>query len=146
MAKNFPLDSAGFHPFGELIGFSFTRCEAGFSRCVLELAEKLINPHGVLHGGAIYSMADTGMGAALYGYLEDDELCTTIEIKIMYYAPVTRGTVTCDTKLVHKTRRIASLESDVFWNEKLVARAVGTFYIFKQTTPQTGGPGEAPGL
>ena len=133
MAKVFPLDAKGFNPFGELIGIKFTKCEAGFSRCILDMDNKLNNPHGVLHGGAIYSMADTGMGAALYGYLKEDELCTTVEIKIMYFTPVTQGTITCDTKLVHKTRRIATLESDIYWKEKLLAKAVGTFYIYKVT-------------
>lgn len=134
MAKEFPLETKGFNPFGELIGIKFTKCEIGFSRCILDMDNKLNNPHGVLHGGAMYSMADTGMGAALYGYLKSDELCTTVEIKIMYFAPVTQGTITCDTKLVHKTRRIATLESDIYWEEKLLAKAVGTFYIYKLTS------------
>jgi len=134
VAKEFPLETKGFNPFGELIGIKFTKCEIGFSRCILDMDNKLNNPHGVLHGGAMYSMADTGMGAALYGCLKNDELCTTVEIKIMYFAPVTQGTITCDTKLVHKTRRIATLESDIYWEEKLLAKAVGTFYIYKLTS------------
>ena len=130
MPKKFPLQSSGFHPFGELIGLLFEEVGGGTSRCVLEVREKLLNPHGVVHGGALYSMADTGMGGALYSELEKDELCTTVEIKITYFKPVTEGTLTCDTKVVSRTRRIAALESEMLCDGDLVARASGTFYIF----------------
>lgn len=135
MPKKFPLDQKGFNPFGELIGLKFTKCEEGHSQCVLEISEHLINPHRVLHGGVIYSMADTGMGAALYSFLEDDELCTTVEIKIAYFAPVTSGFLTCNTKLIHKSKKIASLESEVHKGGQLIAKATGTFYIYKTKTP-----------
>jgi len=61
MPKKVPLESEGFNPFGELIGLNFVKCETGYSQCVLEENEKLLNPHRVLHGGVIYSMADTGI-------------------------------------------------------------------------------------
>ena len=133
MAKEFPLKSEGFHPFGELIGLNFVRCEEGFTRGVLEVDEKLFNPHHVLHGGVIYTMADTGMGAAVYGCLNEDELCATVEIKIVYFAPVTSGLLRCDTKLVHRGKRFAFLESEVRNDEGLVAKATGTYSIFRTT-------------
>lgn len=130
MPKKFPLKSEGFNPFGELIGLNFSRCEKGYSQCVLEV-KKLPNPHRVLHGGVIYSMADTGMGGALYSYLDDDELCATIEIKIVYFTAVTSGTLICDTQLVHRSKKIATLESDIKNDGRLIAKAMGTFFISK---------------
>ena len=131
MSKKFPLISKGFHPFGELIGFNFTKLKKGYSQCVLEVSEKLLNPHKVLHGGVIYSMADTGMGGALYSLLDEDELCATLEIKISYFKPVKVGTLICDTKVIHKGRNFSVLESEVKNNEILVSKANGTFSIFK---------------
>ncbi len=132
MPKKIPLKSAGFNPFGELIGLTFTKCEKGYSQCVLVVNEKLLNPHKVLHGGVTYSMADTGMGAALYSCIDDDELCATIETKIVYFKPVTSGRLTCDTKLVHRSKRIATLESEIKSGEHLIAKALGTFSVFKE--------------
>ena len=132
MPKKFPLQEEGFNPFGELIGLHFSKCEKGYSQCVLEVNEKLFNPHKVLHGGIIYSMADTGMGAALYAYLSQDELCTTVEIKICYFGAVVSGTLTCDTKVIHKGKKIAFLESEIKNNEGLIAKAMGTYYILKR--------------
>ncbi len=128
--NKFSLKSKDFNPFGQLIGLSFSGRERGWSRCVLEVTEKLLNPHGVLHGGVIYSMADTGMGAALYTDLDRNEACTTVEIKIAYFKPVTSGTLTCDSEVIHRGNRIVTLESEVKSDEQLIAKATGTFYIF----------------
>ncbi len=131
MPKKFPLESEQFNPFGELIGLNFSECENGYSRCALEVNEKLFNPHKVLHGGVVYSLADTGMGAALYSDLAEDELCATVEIKIAYFVAVTSGTLTCDTRVIHRSRRIAVLESEVRNNGRLTAKAMGTFSVSK---------------
>jgi len=88
----------------------------------------------VVHGGVLYSMADTGMGGALYSLLEKDELCATVEIKISYFKHVREGTVICDTKVIHKGKTIGVLESEILNNETLVAKANGTFSIFKVKT------------
>ncbi len=131
MIEKLPTESKGFNPFGELIGLNFTTFEQGYSQCILEVNEKLLNPHKVLHGGVIYSMADTGMGGALYSYLGEGELCATIEIKIVYFAAVTSGMLTCDTKVIHRGKKIATMESEIENDGHLVAKALGTFSIFK---------------
>ena len=131
MSKEFPLNKPGFHPFAELIGLKFTSIEGGHSQCILEVNGKLLNPHNVLHGGVIYSMADTGMGTALYTSLDEGEMCATLEIKIVYLAAVPSGTLTCNTRLIQRTKSIAVLESEIENNGKLVAKAMGTYSIFK---------------
>jgi acyl-CoA thioesterase len=131
MPKPFPFKMKGFHKFGDLIGLEFSKFEQGFSQCVLQIKEEHFNPHNVVHGGVLYSMADTGMGAALYSLLDKDELCATIEIKINYFKSVKRGTLICDTKVIHKGKTIGALESEIRNGEALVAKANGTFSIFK---------------
>lgn len=130
MAKKFPLNAKNYHPFAELIGLIFTKHENGSSQCSLNIEKKLMNPHGVLHGGVMYSMVDTGMGAALYSLLEENESCATIEVKINYFKPVKEGVLICNTKVIHKGRSISVLESEIINKEKLVAKAFGTFSIF----------------
>ncbi|MFX0177173.1 MAG: PaaI family thioesterase [Candidatus Hodarchaeota archaeon] len=131
MSKPFPLKIKGFHKFGDLIGLEFSKFEKGFSQCILKVNENHFNPHNVVHGGVLYSMADTGMGAALYSFLEKEELCATIEIKISYFKSVKEGTLICDTKVIHKGRSIGVLESEIRNDDTLVAKANGTFSIFK---------------
>jgi len=133
MSKEFPLKSKGFNPFGELIGLNFTSCENGHSQCVLKVSAKLMNPQAVLHGGILYTMADTGMGGAVYSDLDESELCATRKITITYFSPVTAGELVCDTKIIRRRSRMAKLESEIFNTGQLVARAAGTFSIFPGT-------------
>jgi acyl-CoA thioesterase len=128
-SKN-PLLSKGFHPYGDLIGLTFDRIEKGFSQCSLRVDDNLMNPHGFLHGGVMYSMADTGMGAALYSLLQENELCATVEVKIAYFKPVKEGLLTCETNVIHKGRNISVLESEIKNNNILVSKAFGTFSIY----------------
>ena len=119
------------HPFAELVGLRFESVDAGVSRCVLEVTEALHNPQRAAHGLVLYSLADTGMGAALYPTLAQGELCATIELKISYFKPVQTGTVECVTRLIHRGKRVAALESELFHDGALVAKANGSFAIFR---------------
>ena len=131
MGKEMPADMSGFNPFGDLIGLQFVKCEGGQSRCTLEVEPRLLNPHGVVHGGVLYSMADTGMGGAMYTVMEREELCATIEIKIVYFKAVRSGTLACDTRIISRGRRVAALESEITSDGRLVAKASGTFSVFR---------------
>lgn len=123
------LQAPGFHPFGDLIGLAFTRVEPGFSECRLKVEARLMNPHRCLHGGVLYSMADTGMGGALYPLLEAGETCFTVEIKIAYFRAVSAGDLVCGSRVVHKGKNLATLESEIFLDGALVAKALGTFAV-----------------
>jgi acyl-CoA thioesterase len=131
MPKEFPLMSKDFHPFGDFIGLNFTKFEKGFSQCIINVNERLFNPHQVLHGGVLYSMADTGMGGALYSFLDQNETCATIELKINYFKAVKSGKLVCNTHVIHKGKKIGVMESEILNDEQLVAKAIGTFSIFK---------------
>jgi acyl-CoA thioesterase len=106
--------------------------EQGFSQCELEVTERLLNPNGVVHGGVIYSLADTAMGGALYSTLSGDESCATIEMKVAYFKPITSGTLSCTAEVLHKSRRLGYLESEVKSGDQLVAKATGTFSILNR--------------
>jgi acyl-CoA thioesterase len=128
--------SKGFHPYADLIGFVFTKMKKGYSECTLEINKNHFNPHKVVHGAVMYSLADTGMGGALYSVLEKDESCATVEVKITYLKPVKDGSLTCETKVIHRGRSIGILESEIKNGETLVSKAYGTYSIFKVKTPR----------
>lgn len=136
MSEPSPLKSKGFHPFGDLIGFEFTKLRKGFSQCVLQINKSHFNPHKTVHGAVMYSMADTGMGGALYSLLGKDESCATVEIKIIYFKAVREGTLICHTKVIHRGKSFGVLESEILNNDTLVSKAYGTFSIFKFEEPR----------
>ena len=53
----------------------------------------------MVHGGVLYTLADTGMGAFMET-LPAGHYCATIEIKIAHFRPAKEGTVRCVTELV----------------------------------------------
>ena len=120
-------DDAGF---SDLIGLEFTEIGDGYSRGTLTVSDRLTNPNDVLHGGVAYTMADSGMAAALQSEMTADERCATIEIKISYLEPVTEGTVTCESTVVRRGGSVAFLESEVQQEGASIARATGSFSIF----------------
>lgn len=125
------MELSDFHPFADLIGLVFDEQASQGSTCSIEVVPQLLNPHHVVHGGVLYSMADTGMGAALYPSLAEGELCATIEIKIAYFKPVSAGRLVCRTQVTHRGRRTAHLESEIRNGDQLVAKATGSYAIFR---------------
>ncbi|MEO7640996.1 MAG: PaaI family thioesterase, partial [Ramlibacter sp.] len=112
------------------VGMQMERPVGGRSRSTLEVQEMHRNGTGVVHGGVLFTMADTGMGAALVSVLEPGEICATIETKIAYFKPVFEGTLVCTGEIVNKGKTVASLEASVFLDDVLVAKATGSFAIF----------------
>jgi len=129
MPKKIPDKLVGF---AELVGLTYTKLGKEYSQCTLEVQDKLLNPHRTLHGGAIFTMADSGMGATLYSCIDEDELCSTIGTNITYFKAVKSGSLTCDTRLIHRSKTIAALESEIRQGGNLVAKAFGTWSIYKE--------------
>lgn len=122
------------HPLGELLGLNVVEQGEGTSRLTIETGAHLHNPLGVVHGGVICSLADTGMAAALYPTLKPGEICATIDISLSFFKPTATGLLVCDTRIINRGKRVAHLESQVFCGDLLVARATGNFSILVPTS------------
>ncbi len=123
-------DSIG--PLGDVLGIVSELREGGKSRMRASADVGWYNPNGVLHGGVIYTMVDTGMGGAVTSLLQENEYCLTIEVKISYLAQVREGTVTAETEVVKLGRNVAFTESKVRDDSgRLVATASGSMFILR---------------
>lgn len=124
-------DSVKHSPFAGVLGLKFAGIDDGYTRAKARITDGLRNNYGTVHGGAIYTMADVCMGAAVFFSLDEDEMCVTMEMKINYLKPAHSGELLCEAKLDKRTGNVATAESEIINNENLIARAVGTFYIQK---------------
>ena len=120
------------------VGLSFEETQAGHARCTLDVQDFHLNGTGVVHGGVLFTLADTAMGGALYGSLDEGEICATIEIKIGYFKPVFSGALVCEATLLNKGKSIASLEATIRQGDVLVSKASGTFAVFRRKTDAHG--------
>lgn len=117
-------------PLAEQLHISNAGADDGHAEYRLDVAPDLLNPHGVLHGGAVYVMVDYSMGGAVMSVLPPGDITATIEIKISYLAAVRGGTLTADTNIIKRGRRVMFLESKVTDSAgKLVATASGSFAV-----------------
>ena len=120
----------GVGPFADLLGVRRALMAGGRSRFEVTVGPQHLNPHGVVHGGVVYTLVDYAMGGALTSRLAPGERCATLEIKINYLAPVTAGLLSAEAWLVDRTARVGVLEARVHASSgELVALATGTFYI-----------------
>jgi acyl-CoA thioesterase len=116
------------------VGMTVDEAGPGFSRCSITIEDKHRNGTGVAHGGVLFTLADTAMGAALYSSLDPGEICATIEIKIGYFKPVFDGTLVCNAMVINKGKSVASMEATIHNGDVLVSKASGTFAIFRRKT------------
>jgi acyl-CoA thioesterase len=120
----------GVGPFADLLGIERTAMQDGRARFEMTVGPQHLNPHGVAHGGAIYTLVDYAMGGALTSRLEPGERCATLEIKINYLAAVSGGRVGAEAWVVARTARTAVLQAHVqAEGARLIALATGSFYI-----------------
>lgn len=122
------------HPdkFGELVGYQLESIIDDKVIISLTIHENLLSPSGVVHGGAIATLIDFSMGAAVFTRLNPGELCSTIEFKVNYLSPVQVGEkIYCESKLKFKGRSHAVTECHVYREAgKDIAFAVGTYNIY----------------
>ena len=115
--------------FSELIGCRLQRLDVGIAEVALTLTPPLRNRGGKLHGGALFSLVDIAMGLACSSSHGFDQQSATIECKINYMRAVSDGDVLCVAKVIHPGRRTLVVEADVMQDDKLVAKAQGTFAV-----------------
>jgi len=120
----------GVGPFAALLGIRRLAMRDGRARFELPIGAQHLNPHGAVHGGAVYALVDYAMGGAVTSGLGPGEQCATLEIKINYLAPVAEGVIAAEAWVVARTSRVAVLEARVHADgDRLVALATGSFYI-----------------
>jgi len=101
-------------PFGSRLGIELV--SASLDEVVLRLAwaADLCTAGGVLHGGAIMSLADSGGGLCAFLNLPEDAKGTaTIESKSNFFGAVRDGHVAATSHLLHKGKTTIVVETDV---------------------------------
>jgi acyl-CoA thioesterase len=117
--------------FYALLGMRLEDLGEGTSRFVMPADPRFFNAGGVIHGGALASIADASIAAALATLIDHSrEIMATVEMKINYIAPVRGGDIVCEGKIIQRGRSVAVGESSVYDGErKLLAKAMATFMV-----------------
>lgn len=114
-------------PFTETLGLELVSLDQDGCTMRLEISPQHFNTTARVHGGVIFSLLDSAMGAAVYARLDAHEATATIECKINYTRAVTGGVLECRAKVMHAGTRTMVVDGEVWQDGALAAKCLGTF-------------------
>jgi uncharacterized protein (TIGR00369 family) len=124
-------------PFYKHMGLEVTGLGCGWSTFKMDAGEQLYNVRGIVHGGAVTSIADAASSVALATLLEKGrELPITVELKINFCSPANAGVIEARGQVVQKGSRIAVCEVDVTQEDRLVAKGISTYMVLSAENPE----------
>lgn len=122
----------------QLLGMRVEQAYDGKGVTHIHVDARLMHAQQIVHGGVIFTLADTAMSMALLSVLPPDTRFSTIEAKINYLLPVRTGELTAEAHIVHRGRSVAVLEATIYnvngEERKAIARTLGTFNIQQPKT------------
>lgn len=86
-------------PFEDLVGICIEQADAGQATLSLPFTVKLAQGGGVLHGGALTTLADTAVAMAIKSLLPAGTVFATTELATRFLAPVSSGRVTARARV-----------------------------------------------
>ncbi|BBL79690.1 hypothetical protein Rxycam_03120 [Rubrobacter xylanophilus DSM 9941] len=117
--------------FSRHMGARVKDVEPGRATLYIDVEEFHMNGAGSLHGGVYASLIDNAMGLALIALV--GVRTATVNLNVHFLGPVKEGRISCTAEVVHRSRRLATLEARVCNGEgELVALGTGTFRVFEQ--------------
>lgn len=104
--KQFTLDNwIDTAPFEELVGLQIKSAADGEARLSLPFTVKLANGGGVMHGGAMTTLADTAVAMAIKSLLPPGTTFATTELSMAFVAPIQSGQVEAYAKVKKTAER-----------------------------------------
>ena len=117
--------------FSRHIGAKVEEVEPGRSVVYLDVEEYHQNGAGTLHGGVYASLIDNAMGLSVLALV--GVRTATIQMNVHFLGAVGGGRITCESEVLHRTRRTATAEAKVHDAEgNLVALGTGAFRVFEK--------------
>lgn len=117
-------------------GFELKKAEPGRVVLRMQVDDRHLQVHKVVHGGVLAALADTAGGLATYMAYPRGVRVATIEMKINYLEAIESGNVEADARVVRRGQHVAVVDCDVRdHSRRLVGKALMTFFV---------GPGARP--
>lgn len=110
--------------FFNMIGLEIVDMEPGRSVCRIAMRDDLCQPAGIMHGGMIATLIDTGIAHALLLTETFQEAAkegggiVSVDLRVKYLRPVSEGTITC-------VSTIPKLGKQIIHGESIVTNAEG---------------------
>lgn len=114
-----------------LAGATLEEVKPGYARCTLTIEDKHLNGAGVVHGGAVFTLADLAFGAAAN---TRGQLALGINASITWIKAAASGTLTAEAHEVNASGRLGVYEV-VITDEDGEKIAVFQGTVYRKNTP-----------
>ena len=115
------------HQFSYENGVLVTKVEPGRAEGVLNVGPNSINPHGMVHGGALATLADTVSGACACAR---GRTCVTAGCSMEFLRPADGPTITCIATPKKEGHTLSVIQVEMYnAKEELVATGTYTFFM-----------------
>ena len=114
------------NPFLKFMGIELLDADDGWVKMKITYRPELRQPF-TLHGGAIYSLADSAAAHALTTLIMPTQVPTTVEQRINFLKAVKDQDVYCEARIVHLGKTLAYAEATMTTEDgALVAKSTAT--------------------
>lgn len=116
--------------FAGVLGMEFTHLAPDRVEATLKVRPEHKQPWGIVHGGAVMTLADTVAGAGAYMNLGQGQETVTVELKINLIGAVREGTIRAEALPLHRGRTTSIWEARITDETgKLVAASLSTHLV-----------------
>ncbi len=117
--------------FAKHSGIRLIAATPGFAKARMKVLKKHMNSVGILHGGALFTLADFTFAVASNTH---GKVALAIDAEISFFKGVSAGTITAEAREISLHNRLATYQVDLR-NEtgELIAHFKGTVYRKSET-------------
>ncbi len=101
-------------PFEEFLGIEIVQAEAGSATLRMPFKAALCQGKGLMHGGAVVSLADTSLAMAIKSLLPEGTDFVTMSLGLEFHAAITGGTVRAEARVINRDERNIEGISEVY--------------------------------
>ena len=116
-------------PYARLLGLELVAAGPGAATFRLETREELTRMEGIMHGGAVVSLADTAAAFAVLTLLGPGQRTVTVDLTVHFLRPVQDGEIRARARVIREGRRLVIISVEVTDGAGDLAATVTTTYV-----------------
>lgn len=115
--------------FGALLGLEEPTAEDGSARIEMDATDEHLNGAGTVHGGALATLVDTAMGAAVRSSTGDSDVPATSQLTVTYLRPGKPGRLVVSAQVRKQGEHLTVCEANVEQDGQPLVHALATFAV-----------------
>ena len=115
--------------FADLLGMDEPTGDDGSARLELEATDEHLNAAGTVHGGALATLVDVAMGAAVRSRTGESDVPATSQLTVTYLRPGKPGRLVVTAEVRKQGEHLTVCEADVEQDGRPLVHALATFAV-----------------